>query len=339
MILQEWRRLSRAAFMPLQWMAAAAASVAGALISSNAAGSAADTQANAANRATDQQLQMFNTINQQQAPYRQAGYNALNMLSGGLGMGGTAGTAAGAVNAAYPSVPMPTPQQFTRAAAPFSVPQDAFGDTQTFNPNFSAGGFDAAGYKAALDNWNATNAAPLQGAPAGSGGVPSGYFAHQFNAGDLNANLAPNWAFGLQQGQGAAANALNLTGGIGGNFGKGLVDYTLAKSGDLYQNAYNNYTANQTNIFNRLSNIAGLGQTANANVGNAGTTISGNVANSQMAAGTAAAGGIVGGANALSGGLNNASSWYQLNNMMNPASNSPLISPMVSGQFSPGAYG
>jgi len=57
-----------------------------ALIGSNAAQNAANAQSQAAQQGIDLQRQMFNTINQQQAPYRSAGYNALNQL-GGLGTG------------------------------------------------------------------------------------------------------------------------------------------------------------------------------------------------------------------------------------------------------------
>ena len=57
-----------------------------ALIGSSAAQKAADIQSAAAQGASQLQGQMFNTINQQQAPYRTAGYNALNQI-GGLGSG------------------------------------------------------------------------------------------------------------------------------------------------------------------------------------------------------------------------------------------------------------
>lgn len=57
-----------------------------ALIGSSAAQKAADIQSAAAQGATQLQGQIFNQINQQQAPYRTAGYNALNQL-GGLGTG------------------------------------------------------------------------------------------------------------------------------------------------------------------------------------------------------------------------------------------------------------
>jgi hypothetical protein len=57
-----------------------------AVIGSSAAQKAADIQSAAAQGASQLQGQMFNTINQQQAPYRTAGYNALNQI-GGLGSG------------------------------------------------------------------------------------------------------------------------------------------------------------------------------------------------------------------------------------------------------------
>jgi hypothetical protein len=56
------------------------------IIGSNAAQSGANAQSQAAQAGIDLQKQIFNTINQQQAPYRTAGYNALNQL-GGLGSG------------------------------------------------------------------------------------------------------------------------------------------------------------------------------------------------------------------------------------------------------------
>ena len=58
------------------------AGVISSVIGANAATSAADTQAAAAKAAIDQQQANFNTINQQQAPYRSAGYTALNDIAG-----------------------------------------------------------------------------------------------------------------------------------------------------------------------------------------------------------------------------------------------------------------
>lgn len=143
-------------------------------------------------------------------------------------------------------------------------------------------------------------------------------FTHSFTADDLKTNLAPNYQFQLDQGLGAVKNASNLqTGMLSGNTLKGINDYAQNYAGGAYQQAFNNYNAQQTNIFNRLSNIAGLGQTANQTTSQAGTAAAGQISNSLMSAGAAQAAGQVGSANALTGGANNAMGWYSLNNLMN----------------------
>lgn len=61
-----------------------AGSALGGLATANAAKSAAQIQANAANTAAQNTAAMFNVQNAQQAPYRGAGYNALNQIQGML---------------------------------------------------------------------------------------------------------------------------------------------------------------------------------------------------------------------------------------------------------------
>lgn len=60
----------------------AGAGIAGAVISSNAAQNAANTQANAANNATQIQQQEFNQVQQNNAPWMQAGQTALSGMQG-----------------------------------------------------------------------------------------------------------------------------------------------------------------------------------------------------------------------------------------------------------------
>ena len=96
-----------------------------------------------------------------------------------------------------------------------------------------------------------------------AGTAPGGQFSHSFNASDLNSNLAPNYQFQLDQGLGAVNNQNSVTSGlVSGNALKGINDYAQGYAGNAYQNAFNNYNTNQSNIFNRLSSIAGLGQTS-----------------------------------------------------------------------------
>jgi len=151
-----------------------------------------------------------------------------------------------------------------------------------------------------------------------------------FTAQDLNANLAPNYAFQLQQGQNATNLANNATGGlIGGNALKGLQDYTQNYAGGAYQNALTNYMgqqnqafnqgqAQQTNIFNRLANIAGIGQNAVTGMSNLATGNATNIAQLGVGSANAQAAGQVGVANALSGGIQNAGNSMYLANLLNP---------------------
>ena len=142
---------------------------------------------------------------------------------------------------------------------------------------------------------------------------------HKFTADDLKNGLSPNYDFRLQQGQAATNNAASVSGGlVGGNALKGLQDYTQGAAGDAYQQAFNNYTGQQTNIFNRLSNIAGLGQTANQTTGNAGMNAANGISSAQLYNGSAQAAGAYGSANAFSGGLNNLSSMYMMGKYMTP---------------------
>jgi len=74
----------------MSWVgiAVAGASVIGSVVSSSNASSAANAQTNAANQANSTQQGMFNTTNANQAPWRQAGGQAVNALSQYYGLGG-----------------------------------------------------------------------------------------------------------------------------------------------------------------------------------------------------------------------------------------------------------
>ena len=151
-----------------------------------------------------------------------------------------------------------------------------------------------------------------------------------FTAQDLNANLAPNYAFQLQQGQNATNLANNATGGlIGGNALKGLQDYTQNYASGAYQNALTNYMGQQnqgfnqnqtqqTNIFNRLSGIANIGQSAVSGLSNLSTGNATNIAQLGVGSANAVAAGQVGSANAISGGISQAGNNMYLANLLNP---------------------
>lgn len=213
--------------------------VVGGAISADSSRHAANQQKDAANQANATQQQFYNQTRDDQAPFRQAGNNALGAIQGGFGLG-----------------------------------------------------------------------------PA-SGGVTEGQFNHSFNGNDLKNGLSPNYDFMLQQGLGAVNNQNSVTGGlVGGNALKGISDYAQSSASSAYQKAFDNYNTNQTNIYNRLSNLAGLGQTSNGQTTQAGATYAGNIGSAQMAGGAAQAAGIMGGANAISGGLNNAAGSFYASQYM-----------------------
>ena len=163
----------------------------------------------------------------------------------------------------------------------------------------------------------------------------TGYLTNQFNNQDLNANLAPNYAFQLGQGQQATAQMQNASGGaMSGNTAKALQDYTQNYAGTAYQNAFSNYQ-------NQRGNISAI-DIANANLGLAGATgsanatlgTSTNIANLGIGAANATAAGITGSAaanaagtigasNAYGGAINNLGGigYSSLQSMMNPSTN------------------
>jgi hypothetical protein len=104
------------------------------------------------------------------------------------------------------------------------------------------------------------------------------YFQHQFNANDLNTNLAPNYAFQLAQGQMANQRAGNAAGGaLGGNALQGLQRYTQDYAGGAYQNAFNNYNTQRNNIYNSLKGMADIGTTSSGQLASLGNTLGGNL--------------------------------------------------------------
>jgi hypothetical protein len=194
----------------------------------SAAQNAANTQLQGTLEASRQQREMFDILNKQQAPYREAGYGALSKI-----------------NTMLP--------QFTR----------------TFTPE------------------------------------------------DLTANLAPNYEFMKQQGLGATAQGANVSSpGSNVDLAKTIFAEKFAQGG--YQDALTNFRNQQTDIFNRLSGIAGIGQTAQTQSQNLGSATSTNLANLATGGANAIAGGQIGAANAQSAGLQGIGNSALMYSMLRP---------------------
>jgi len=177
-----------------------------------------------------------------------------------------------------------------------------------------------------------------QGNPTGTG-TGSGYLTQQFTNKDLNANLAPNYAFQLGQGQAATRNQQNASGGlIGGNALQGMQDYTQNFAGNAYQNAFANFQGQRSNIYNTLAGIAGIGQTGQTATNQLATNYGTNAANLTTGAAAAQAAGQVGAANAYSGGLQNAGNMYALSGLLNQRGTVPNYSGGYSSGGGVGAF-
>jgi len=165
------------------------------------------------------------------------------------------------------------------------------------------------------------------------------YLTNQFSNQDLNAQLAPNYAFQLGQGQQAANQQSNATGGINsGNANVALQNYTQGYAGNAYQNAFNNYQAQRGNIFNTLSGIANIGQNAVSGLGNLSTGTAQGIASLQTGAANAQAAGQVGAANAYSGAAQNIGNLGFLSNVLKGAPSAIDTTAIGSGAASGGNF-
>lgn len=124
----------------------------------------------------------------------------------------------------------------------------------------------------------------------------NGYFNQTYTGQDIYDD--PSYKFRLQQGIDAIQSSAAAGGGLlSGATLKALQNYGQDYASQEYSNAYNRFNADQTNRFNRLSTLAGMGQNAAAQVGNAGLQTGQAIANNTMSGANAQAAGQVANAN------------------------------------------
>lgn len=149
--------------------------------------------------------------------------------------------------------------------------------------------------------------------------APGGQLMRSFTPQDYLANRDPGYQFQLQQGNQALQNSQAAGNGVlSGTALKDLMAFNQNYASTGYQNAFDRWQAQNTNVYNRLLGMSQLGENAAAGAGNTGATIGANMSNSMIGAGNAAAAGQIGMANAIGGGLNNAGGYYMMSQMMKP---------------------
>ena len=130
-----------------------------------------------------------------------------------------------------------------------------------------------------------------------------------FGPDQLKSNLAPNYQFMLNQGLGAQSQAMNVGGG-GSNINTANTKFAEDYASNAYQNAFNNYQTQQSNIFNRLASVAGIGSNAVSGLSNLATGTASNITQLGVGGAQATAAGITGSANAISSGIQGAGQAY-----------------------------
>lgn len=129
-------------------------------------------------------------------------------------------------------------------------------------------------------------------------------FQRDFSMADYQQD--PGYEFRMREGQKALERSAAARGGLqsGGTL-KALSRYGQDYASNEYQNAYNRFNADRDRRFNRLSSIAGLGQTANSQIGVAGQNYANNMGNNLMGAANAQGAAGIASANAWGNSLSN----------------------------------
>lgn len=330
----------------------AVGAIGGAAIGAVGSNAAAGTQADAANNAAALQHQdaqaalqfqkdQYSTSQANFAPWLSAGRGGLVNLSNLLGipMSGPGTTASGgSANpnpAGGPVSPIGGPRrpvsQLMRAGNfSFDPSSDMRYANENGVPTITRGTATAP---------QSTSLSSLINPSLGATGSLMQPFSDKFTAPtDVTEQNDPGYKFRLSQGLEALQNSAAARGNLlSGNTAKAINDYAQNSASSEYGNVYNRslgeyqqrfnqFQIGQSDKYNRLAALSGIGQTTAGQLSSAGQAASGNISNillnsgAQIGqnlnnAGAARASGYAGVSNALTGGMNNLSQLAMLNKL------------------------
>lgn len=146
------------------------------------------------------------------------------------------------------------------------------------------------------------------------GTAAGGDFNRDFTLADFTRD--PGYDFRQREGMRMMEGSAAARGGLmsGGTL-RALQRYGQDYASGEFQNSYNRWNADRDRRFNRLSALAGVGQTAARDVAGFGANTANAVASNQLAAGNATAAGYVGRANAINNTVGNLQSMYTMSRM------------------------
>jgi hypothetical protein len=165
----------------------------------------------------------------------------------------------------------------------------------------------------------------------------------QMQAGSFNTNVDPSqmandqgYQFRMAEGQKALERSASARGMLAsGGALKSLSRYSQGLASDEFQNIYARNQSENTNRFNRLASLSGIGQASAQNLGALGAQNSAQMSGLYGALGNAQSAGAMGMANAISGGF------QSLGNGIQSAGYAARPAPIIPSQYgyAPGAYG
>lgn len=167
------------------------------------------------------------------------------------------------------------------------------------------------------------------------------------DGGEFNRNFAmsdfvkdPGYAFRQQQGQqGLERSAAARGGALSGGAIKDALRYNQDYASGEYSKAYDRYNNDLTTRYNRLSSLAGTGQTSTAQTGALGTQVAGQIGENTMQAGNARASGYVGTANAINNGAQTIGNYFMTQQMMKNSTPPPRTGSASFGSSVGGSVG
>lgn len=300
----------------MSWGAVAGAAVG--LVGSSMAGDASDAQAGAAAQTDATNRYIFDEQKKLQEPFRQTGLNANNRLAYLMGLstspgGGSGGSAA----MTYEQARNQLLPQFTKTTGG----PDQYGNYPRTMEGVGASDMTDSPRTTSIDE--AGLSAAIQAMMQGQGGQPAGdpndpafgSLMRRFGMQDFEQD--PGYQFRMTEGmKGVEGSAAARGGLLSGAAQKAIQKYGQGLASQEYGNAYQRYTGDQTNQYNRLAGMVNTGQGATNQVSNAAGQYAQNTASNNAALGNAQAAGSIAQGNAWSQGIGTAYNGYQQNKLM-----------------------
>jgi hypothetical protein len=171
----------------------------------------------------------------------------------------------------------------------------------------------------------------LLGLSGNTGAEGYGSANKPFTYSDLTAS--PDYQFRLSEGLKALDRQAAARGGlISGGALKATQDFGQQSASQEYQNAFNRYQTNRTNMLQPLGNLITSGQNAAANTGAAAGTYGQTAGNNITSGAAAQAAGNVGTANAISGGVGQYLNYANNANTVNALTNNNNLLSILAQQ-------